>query len=295
MRAPLFLAAALALSACGGLDQRGIVMPLEEGWAAEVVATERDGFGSPDGLLWEGGMLYVADEGGHAVRAWQPGKKPATLADAKAGLASPEDLVRDGQGNLYFSDDTRGGVWRIDPSGRTSALASPDKGLPSTEGIGLTPGGDILVGDGKNHRVMRVTQAGEVSVLLGPERGIGKPESFAFDDRGNLYIADNHDDVLYVLTPDGTLHRAIEKREGFSPESLRFAGGQLLITDSHHGKLFRYTPEDGLSVVALLAGELANVQGIAADDKGNLYLSVQSDLHHNKGFILRLYRKPARP
>jgi sugar lactone lactonase YvrE len=294
MRRACVLLAALALASCGPLDQRGVILPLEDGWAAEVVATERDGFGSPDGLLWKDNVLYIADEGGHAVRAWRPGSRPATLADAHAGLASPEDLVRDPQGNLYFSDDTRGGVWRIDAAGRTSALASPENGLPSTEGIGLTPGGDILVGDGRNHRVMRVTRDGRVSVFLGPDRGIAKPESFAFDSKGNLYIADNEQDVLYVLTPDGVLHRAIEKREGFSPESLHFAGGQLLITDSHHGKLFRYTPEDGLSVVALLAGELGNVQGIAADDAGNLFLSVQSDLKASKGFILRLYRKAPR-
>ncbi|HEX2764062.1 MAG TPA: hypothetical protein VHM92_09530 [Allosphingosinicella sp.] len=295
MRRSWLLSVVLTLASCGPLDQHGVVLPLENGWAAEVVATERDGFGSPDGLLWQNGVLYVADEGGHAVRSWRPGTKPTTLADAKAGLASPEDLVRDSEGNLYFSDDTRGGVWRIDPSGRTSALAPPEKHLPSTEGIGLTPAGDIIVGDGENHRIMRVTRDGRVSVFLGPDRGISKPESFAFDGKGNLYIADNEDDVLYLLTSDGALHRVIQKRDGFSPESLRFAGGQLLITDSHHGKLFRYTPEDGLSVVALLAGELANVQGIAADEAGSLYLSVQSDLHASKGYILRLSRKASRP
>lgn len=295
MRRALTAALLLALAACGAIDQDGVVLPLGPGWAAEVIATERDGFVSPDGLLWKDGLLYVADEGGHAVRAWRRGAAPTTLADARAGLASPEDLVRDAEGNLYFSDDTRGGVWRIDPTGRTSALAGPEKGLPSTEGLGLTPEGDILAGDGKNRRVMRVTRDGRVSVFLGPERGIAKPESFAFDAAGNLYIADNEEDVLYVLTKDGVLHRAIENPEGFSPESLHFAGGQLLITDSRHGKLLRYTPEDGLSVVALLAGELGNVQGVAADDAGNIYLSVQSDLGAGKGFILRLYRKASRP
>jgi sugar lactone lactonase YvrE len=291
MRAVPALFAVLALGACGPLDQQAMVLAVEPGWSAEIVASDKDGFGSPDGLLWDGGTLYVADEGGSALRAWRAGSRPTTLADAKAGLASPEDLVRDGGGNLYFTDDSRGGLWRTDRQGRTTALVAPGPGLPSSEGLGLSPAGDLVVGDAPGHRVLKVTPGGQVSVLIGPEKHIAKPESFAFDGEGNLYIADNRDNVLYLLTADGRLHRVIADRGGFSPESLRFAGGSLFITDSDHGKLFRYSPDDGLNVVALFGGTLANVQGIAADSDGALYLSVQSDLKARKGYIVKLYRK----
>lgn len=294
MRKAPALLLALALGACGPLDQEAIVLTIEPGWTAQVVASEKDGFGSPDGLLWADGALYVADEGGSAVRAWRPGGRPATLADSRSGLASPEDLVRDGAGNTYFTDDTRGGLWRTDRLGWTTALVDPRQGLPSTEGLGLSPQGDLVVGDAPGHRVLKVSPDGRMSVLVGADKGIAKPESFAFDGKGGLYIADNRDNVLYLLTADGKLHRAIADRGGFSPESLRFAGGTLFITDSDHGKLFRYTPEDGLNVVALFGGSLANIQGIAADDSGALYLSVQSDLKARKGYILKLYRKGAR-
>ena len=284
--------AALALTGCT-LDQQAMVLAVEPGWVAEVVASERDGFGSPDGLLWADGALYVADEGGSAVRAWRPGERPKTLADGKAGLASPEDLVRDSGGNLYFTDDTRGGLWRTDTLGWTTAVVGPGQDLPSTEGLGLSPAGDLIVGDAPGHRVLKVAPDGAVSVLIGPEKGIAKPESFAFDDQGDLYIADNRQNILYRLTADGRLHKVIADRSGFSPESLRFAGGALFITDSDHGKLFRYTPDDGLTVIALFGGTLANVQGIAADPGGSLYVSVQSDLKGRKGYILKLYRKAA--
>lgn len=284
-------ALALALAGCGKLDQEAMVLTVEPGWSAELAASERDGFASPDGLLWAGGTLYVADEGGSAVRAWRPGTRPAILADSAAGLASPEDLVRDSAGNVYFTDDTRGGLWRTDPAGRTAALVEPGRGLPSTEGLGLSPAGELVVGDAPGHRVLKVSPEGAVSVLIGPEKKIAKPESFAFDDQGGLYIADNRDNVLYRLGADGRLHRAIADRPGFSPESLLLSGGALFITDSDNGKLFRYTPDDGLNVVAVFGGSLANVQGIAADDKGALYLSVQSDLKGRKGYILKLSRK----
>ncbi len=291
MRRLARIALALALAGCGKLDQEAMVLTVEPGWTAEVAASEKDGFASPDGLLWADGILYVADEGGSAVRAWRPGTRPAILADSKAGLASPEDLVRDAAGNVYFTDDTRGGLWRTDTSGRTAALVAPDRGRPSTEGLGLSPEGDLVVGDASGHRVLKVRPDGTLSVLVGADRHIAKPESFAFDDKGNLYIADNRENVLYLLRPDGSLHRAIADRPGFSPESLLFSAGALFITDSDNGKLFRYAPDDGLNVIAVFGGALANLQGIAADGSGALYLSVQSDLKARKGYILKLYRK----
>lgn len=288
------IALALALAGCGELDQEAMVLTVEPGWSAEVAAGEKDGFGSPDGLLWRAGTLYVADEGGSAVRAWRPGTRPSILADSRSGLASPEDLARDPAGNVYFTDDSRGGLWRTDTAGRTSALVAPDRGLPSTEGLVLSPAGDLVVGDAPGHRVLKVKPDGTLSVLIGPEKKIAKPESFAFDESGNLYIADNRDNVLYLLRTDGSLHRAVADRPGFSPESLTFAGGALFITDSDNGKLFRYAPDDGLNVVAVFGGSLANIQGIAADEAGALYLSVQSDLKGRRGYILKLSRKNER-
>lgn len=290
MRRLVQFALALALAGCGRLDQEAIVLTVEPGWTAQVAASEKDGFASPDGLLWADGILYVADEGGSAVRAWRPGTRPTLLADSKAGLASPEDLVRDAAGNVYFTDDTRGGLWRTDVAGRTVAVIAPGR-LPSTEGLGLSPAGDLVVGDAPGHRVLKIRPDGTLSVLVGADRNIAKPESFAFDDKANLYIADNRDNFLYLLRPDGSLHRAIADRPGFSPKSLLFSGGALFITDSDNGKLFRYTPDDGLNVVAVFGGSLANLQGIAADGAGALYLSVQSDLKGRKGYILKLSRK----
>jgi len=287
MRRVTAMLSALALASCGAIDRQALVLAVEPGWRAEVAAGERDGFASPDGLLWAGGTLYVADEGGSALRSWRPGARPATLADSKAGLASPEDVVRDWAGNTYFTDDTRGGLWRTDRLGRTAAVVAPERGLGPTEGLALSPAGELIVGDAPRRRVLKVAPDGRVSLLVA---GIAKPESFAFDGSGALYIADNHDNILYRLTTDGRLHRLIADRDGFSPESLQFAGGALFITDSDHGKLFRYTPEDGLEVIALFGGKLANVQGIAADERGALYVSVQTDLKARRGYILKLYR-----
>ncbi len=274
-------------SGCG-LNQKGMVLFIDPSYRASVLGTESDGFTVPDGILWRQGRLYIADEGGSAFRIWNGRGRVATLCDSSIGVLSPEDMAVDTQGNIYFTDDDAGGVWKINNYSEAKQLVGRDKGLISTEGIVLAPDGNLLVGDGEAHKVFSVTPDGEVSVFLGENYGIRKPESMAFDQKGGLYIGDNEDSILYLLTPDKKLHRVIENREGFSPETIWYANGILYITDSQDGKLFRYTPEDGLNVIAVFGGKLHAVNGITTDDMGNIYVSIQTDLKRKIGYILKI-------
>ncbi len=290
LRSLLAAVAACLLSGCG-LDQHGAVLLLESGWHADIIATEQNGISSPDGLRWVGEGVLVADEGGSAVRLWRPGRGFTTIADSRSGMESPEDVVRGSQGNVYFTDDKAGGVWRTDKAGRTVRLASAEDGLGATEGIALAPSGRILVGDGEHHRVVSVSDSGEVRTFLSPAAGIVKPESMAFAPDGSLFIADNEANVLYLLTPHRRLHRPIASRESFSPESLYHSRDALFITDSDNGKLYRYTLLDGLTPIAVFGGELRNIQGIAGDPAGNLYVTIQSNLRGGRGYLIRLSRR----
>jgi sugar lactone lactonase YvrE len=286
-RALLLLLAVAAASACERIDQRAMLLVLDPAYRAETLLTNADGIASPDGLRWEPGGLLIADEGGSAIRLLGSDGSLATLADAKQGLRSPEDLARGPDGAVYWTDDDAGGLWRLGPEGGAARRIAAGGPLASTEGLAATPAGALLVGGGKVGRIVSLSPDGKAA-LLGVR--IGKPESFAFDNGGNLYIADNEADVLYLLAKDGRLHRPVAGQHGFSPESLHFAGGALFVTDSRNGKLHRYTPEDGLETVAVFAGELSNVQGITSDPAGNLYLSVQTDLKARRGTVIRLAR-----
>ena len=274
---------ALALTGCG-LDREAVVLMLDPGYRAEILLDNEDGISAPDGLLWSNGRLYIADEGGSAVRSWAPEEPVRTHADSTAGLSSPEDLALGADGTLFVSDDDTGGVWRIRVTGSAVRLAPA---VASSEGLVMNPSGSLLIGDPARARIVELTGAGHTSAL---RQRIAKAESFAFDGGGNLYIADNRDQTLYLRAPTGAVHRPIADQGGFSPESLHFASGALFITDSDHGKVSRYTPQDGLVTIAVFGGTLANVQGIASDELGNLYVSVQSDLEAGRGYIVRLVR-----
>jgi sugar lactone lactonase YvrE len=285
-----FIFSAVLLGGCG-LDQQGMVLLTDKSYRAAVVGTNKDGFAAPDGILWKHGKLYLADEGGSAFRVWSDAGYVQTLCDSSAGILSPEDFVIDGAGNIFFTDDDAGGVWQINNRGETSLLAGKDKGLISTEGIALAPSGKILVGDGETRQIFSVSRTGEVSIFLGSDAGIQKAESMVYDEKGNLYIADNDADTLYLLTGDMKLHRPIENREGFSPETLWYANKTLYITDSRNGKLSTFTPEEGLKTIAVFGVKLAAVSGITTDDQGNIYLSVQTDLKRKLGYILKLEKE----
>jgi len=275
------------------LQKEGLVIMTDHSYKASVFATSKAGFGSPDGLLWRNGKLYLANEGSDALEVWSKADGLKRLADAKLGILSPEDLVMDKDGNIFFTDDDAGGLWEVDPKGSTHLIAGKDKGLISTEGIALAPDGSLLVGDGEQHEVFRVTRDGNVSEFLGKDYGVTKPESMVFDDKGNLYIADNEDNILYLLDSNQKLHRIIDRKESFSPETIFFSKGSLYITDSHNNKLYVYTPNEELKTIAAFSGQLKNVQGVTVDDQGDIYLSVQSDLKHNVGNIIEISKEDA--
>ena len=270
------------------LQKEGLVIMTDASYKASVFATNKAGFGSPDGLVWHKGKLYLADEGGVALEVWNKNDGLKKLIDAGFGVESPEDLVIDSQDNIFFTDDDAGGLWEFTADGKSRLVAGKDKGLISTEGIALAPDGSILVGDGQQHEVFRVTRDGKVTEFLGKEYGITKPESMVFDDKGNLYIADNEDNVLYLLDANHKLHRIIDRKDSFSPETIFFSKGSLYITDSHNGKLYVYNPNEELKTIAAFGGQLKNVQGVTVDDKGDIYLTVQSDLKHKVGNIIEI-------
>ena len=273
------------------LQKEGLVIMTDISYKADVLATNKTGFGSPDGIVWHDGKLYLADEGGVALEVWSKNEGLKSLANSRIGFLSPEDLVIDKAGNIFFTDDDAGGLWEVDMHGAPRLVAGKDKGLISTEGLALAPDGSILVGDGEQHEVFRVTRDGSVSEFLGKEYGIAKPESMVFDDKGDLYIADNEDNVLYLLDNDHKLHRIVDRQELFSPETIFFSKGSLYITDSHNGKLYVYKPNEELRTIAAFGGQLKNVQGVTVDDQGNIYLSVQSDLKHNVGNVIEISKE----
>ncbi len=198
----------------------------------------------------------------------------------KIKFGSPDGIVWH-KGKLYFADE--GGValesWTKQEGLKT--LIDSRFGTQSPEDLVIDSQDNIFFTDDDAGGLWEFTANGRIT----------KPESMVFDDRGNLYIADNEDDVLYLLDGEKKLHRVVDRKDSFSPETIFYSKGSLYITDSHNNKLYVYTPNEELKTIAAFSGQLKNVQGVTLDDEGNIYLSVQTDLKRKVGAIIEISKE----
>src|SRR5437667_12165009 len=100
-----FIAFGLVFLTSCKLHKEGLVLMTDESYKASVFATNKLGFGSPDGIVWHKGKLYLADEGGVALELWSKTEGLSKLMDSGFGVQSPEDVVIDSQDNIFFTDD----------------------------------------------------------------------------------------------------------------------------------------------------------------------------------------------
>lgn len=266
-------------------ERGGTIIPTNPQDAVEIVP--RNGYDCPDGLLWRPDGIYFADEGGGRLRKWTPAGT-AELHRPTPSIESPEDLVMDEAGNTYFTDDNTGRVWKHASTGELVLLAGPAQGLRSTEGIALMPNGHLAVGDGELHAIYEVTQGGQVWEIV---KDIRKPESLTYDNEGGLYVADNEDNVIYYLREGRRTVVLADPK--ISPETILWTPSGLLITDSREGRLYRWNRGEPVHVLASFGGVLHKVHGITIDPAGAIYVSIQSDLAHRRGYIVKL--TPAGP
>ncbi len=288
MRQVCLLAVAF-LAACSPSEENAAIVLYDQGYAIEIFLDNEDGITSPDGLWWDDGMLHIADEGGSAIRRWD-GNTLTTLADASSGIASPEDLIVDSAGQVWFTDDTAGGLWRVTQGGAERVAGTDD--IAESEGIALRRDGLVWVGDGRTGRVHAFKRDGRRAGPVARAWKVAKPESMAFAPDGALWLADNREDRLLRIEADGTAHEWLLP-DDLSPESIALFEETLWITDSHNGRLYRLRKGQEPAIVALFVADFVNINGVASDDAGAIYISIQSNLDAGEGYVVRMV--PATP
>ncbi len=285
----LWLLTAGLLAGCSPDADKAATVLYDPGYTIEIVLDNADGITSPDGLWWHDNALYIADEGGSAIRRWD-GKVVETLADGSSGIASPEDLVVDAKGQVWFTDDTSGGLWFVTSKGALRVAGS--EAITESEGIALLADGSVWVGDGKRAAVAAFPKDGSGPIPVIKDWQVAKPESMARMTDNTLWLADNREDRLIRFGSDGGAREWLLP-DDLSPESIAAAGDTLWITDSHNGRLYRLDSKTGKTeTVAAFLADFANINGLTIDPAGAVYISIQSDLDAGKGYIVRLLPQP---
>ena len=228
-------------------------MPSQTGFVNGAGTSAR--FGAPTGLAFgPGGILYVADNANHAIRAVTPAGVVSTFATG-SDISSPWGVAVDGQGNVYVTNFGNDSISVITPGGSVSKLAGGTRGfldgtgaqarfsLPS--GITVDGSGNVYVADFENNAIRKIRPGGAVTTLVGTSAGLVRPSGVVSDAAGNLFVSD-YMHMIYRVDTSGAIRVVAgspsmpgnvdgygARARFFFPEHLALTpGGELLIADS---------------------------------------------------------------
>ena len=188
-------------------------------------------------------------------------------ASAPPGVG-PAGIAVDSSGNLYVADPINNIIEKLSPTGVLQTIAGQsgqrgsENGPAATAhfngptGLDLDAAGDIFVADQYNSTIRKITPAGIVSTLAGTPNTFGsrdgpgssatfsQPTALAIDAAGNIYVAD---------------------AANVDPSS-----------PSGPSDLVRKIDSNGnvTTVAQIPAPDLYNLQGIAVDRQGDIFVSI---------------------
>jgi len=207
-----------------------------------------------------------------------------------AELTTPWDVLPDNAGNVYIADYGNSVVRKVSPNGIITTIAGKyaagagysGDGQPAVlaqlnhpEGLALDGQGNLFIADSVNNVVREVTPDGTISTIAGnfikgagytgddgpaTSAQLSEPGGLAVDGGGNLYITDTGNNVIRMVTPQGTISTVTVIGPCNPP-----AGTQLC----YNGNVPDVHNRIGSSTGTLTY----QPSGIAAAPNGNLYFS----------------------
>ena len=252
------------------------------------------------------GRVYVADQ--DDGRFWVVNPDGSLQVLFNAGRSNPAKVGVDASGNVYLGfaiAQPSGVALQISRVAADGSLL-PVAAIPGSFGGGgmaFDASGNLYVAVGQ--QVMRVTPAGAVTAVVGngtsgsggdggPAAGaqLVQPGGVTMKSDGTLYIADAGARVVRFVTPDGIIHSITGSAAGFTHQASDLftdvavdSQGNLYIGDGVNDHVYIVTPTGSFLLYAgggigpyggdgLPAdiASLADVNGLAIDSSGNLYI-----------------------
>jgi len=226
------------------------------------------------------GNVYVADTANNTIRKIAPNGVVSTLAGisgtrgsadgigGNARFSAPFGIAVDTIGNVYVADTANNTIRKITSDGVVSTLAGLAGHPGSRDGIGNNAQfrnpwgvaadgiGNVFVADMSNDTIRKITPTGVVSTLAGQAgksgsaNGVGtgaqfnNPFAIAVDNAGNIYVSDSANNTIRKITSSGVV------------STLAGLPGYAGSTDGNGNDARFWNP-----------------QGLAVDDKGNIFVA----------------------
>lgn len=169
-------------------------------------------------------------------------KGPSTFDDG---------LAIDSSGNIYASRYYGSTITKISPTGETEIFA---RGFASPNAIAFDNEGNLIVPNATGSRVDKVTPDGTKTTIL---NGVENPTGIAVDKDGNIFVSHYSINRITKIDTTGRTGNYLSGGELNGPVSMAFdEEGQLFIGNFNDGKIFKYSEESGLTVIADIPGWL---------------------------------------
>jgi DNA-binding beta-propeller fold protein YncE len=262
-------------------------------------------FDAPHAVALDGaGNLYVADSGNHRIEKLSAdGKLLASwgsFGDGPGNFNYPFGLAFDAQGNLYVADRNNDRVVKLSSEGKPLAqwktTSFADGPLTNPSSVAVDGSGSIYVAGWASDRVQRLQKLSADGKLmaawstddLGPAE-LSLPFQIAFDAHGTLHVAELAADRVESFTPDGrSLGSWGAKRDGDAqfrrPNNINVdAEDDVYVTDWGNERVVKLSSAPGSDVqVQAQWGPFRDLQGVALDELGNVYVTERTDCHVRK-------------
>jgi sugar lactone lactonase YvrE len=230
------------------------------------------------------GDLYQVNPFGGAIYKYTPAGARTLFA---AGLAStPNNLAFNGAGELFVNEGSGASakITKITPAGVKTTFAS---GVEAN-GLACDAAGNLFVSDGLSQSILKFTPAGEKSTFAPGVNtlalvfggGFGGPYLYAADfgaAPGNpTGPGIDGQGKVYVFDAAGTKATATS---GLNRPKQLATDGYYLYVGTADGLVLRYDLfVGGGNPYATFASGLGNIQGMACDSAGNLFVSTSQSI-----------------
>jgi DNA-binding beta-propeller fold protein YncE len=273
---------------------------LEQGrtWGAAVgVDIDRDGKS-----IWVFDRCSTADDcsGSNLAPIQKFDASGRLVASFGAGMFNyPHGLFADREGNVWVSDGrAKNGkghtVMKFSPEGKLLMTL----GKPGTAGNGpdtfngpsdilIAPNGDIFIADGHggetNARIVKLSKDGKFIKAWGKKGSapgeFDSPHGLAMDSSGRLFVADRSNGRIQIFNQDGQF--LAEWRQFGRPSGVYIDKKDVVyVADSQSNDQLNPgfkqgirigSVKDGKVTAYIPWGETNTLEGVAADDQGNVY------------------------